>query len=194
MSIATEIERLLQAKADLKISIEAKGVSLADDATLDDYPEAVDQIQTGGASNIVQGSFIFSDSGAKNVEIPYEGNGSIISITVKVKGMLDNADFANFVGQHAVRSWQAIKHKQDLRTASVFYIYKSNGTSPTTYSSKANTSYNVYTGIAASSDSVVTLPSPYAEEQNVISVYLRSTSYGFVPGIEYEYIAEFSEQ
>lgn len=61
MSIATEIERLLQAKADLKISIEAKGVSLADDATLDDYPEAVDQIQTGGGGSTPDFIGNFSD-------------------------------------------------------------------------------------------------------------------------------------
>lgn len=48
MSIATEIQRLLQAKADIKTSIEAKGVSVAANATLDDYSEAVDQIQQGG--------------------------------------------------------------------------------------------------------------------------------------------------
>ena len=35
MSIATEIERLLQAKADLKISIEAKGVQIAEGTTID---------------------------------------------------------------------------------------------------------------------------------------------------------------
>lgn len=48
MSIATEIQRLQQAKSDLKTSIQAKGVTVSSEAKLDDYPDLVDSIQTGG--------------------------------------------------------------------------------------------------------------------------------------------------
>ena len=47
MSIASEIERLINAKVDIKLSIENKGVNVDDDATLDDYPDYIDNIQTG---------------------------------------------------------------------------------------------------------------------------------------------------
>jgi hypothetical protein len=50
MSIATEITRLQTAKADLKTSIEAKGVTVASDAKLDAYPALVDSIPSGGGS------------------------------------------------------------------------------------------------------------------------------------------------
>lgn len=50
MSIASEITRLQNAKASLKSSIEAKGVTVADDAKLDAYPELVDSIQQGGGA------------------------------------------------------------------------------------------------------------------------------------------------
>lgn len=48
MSIATEISRLQTAKADIKSAIEAKGVTVPSNATLDTYDTYVSQIQTGG--------------------------------------------------------------------------------------------------------------------------------------------------
>lgn len=48
MSIASEISRLQSAKATLKTSIENKGVTVSQSATLSDYPALVDSIQTGG--------------------------------------------------------------------------------------------------------------------------------------------------
>lgn len=50
MSIASEITRLQTAKANLKTSIEAKGVTVSSSATLDDYPDYVDAISGGGTS------------------------------------------------------------------------------------------------------------------------------------------------
>lgn len=48
MSIATEIERIEGAKADLRTSIQAKGVTVPASAKIDDYPDYVDAIQQGG--------------------------------------------------------------------------------------------------------------------------------------------------
>lgn len=49
MSIASEITRLQGAKADIKSSIEAKGVSVPSSATLDDYSDYIDSISGGGS-------------------------------------------------------------------------------------------------------------------------------------------------
>ena len=51
MSIATEISRIQQAKADIKSSIEAKGVTVPSAALIDDYSDYVDAIQTGGGGS-----------------------------------------------------------------------------------------------------------------------------------------------
>ena len=50
MSIATEIQRLQTAKADLKTAIEAKGVSVPSSATIDTYDDYVSQISGGGGT------------------------------------------------------------------------------------------------------------------------------------------------
>ena len=51
MSIATEISRLQTAKADIKTAIEAKGVTVPSNATLDTYDTYVSQISGGGGTN-----------------------------------------------------------------------------------------------------------------------------------------------
>lgn len=47
MSIATEIQRLQQAKTDIKTAIEAKGVTVGD-GTIDTYAEKISEISGGG--------------------------------------------------------------------------------------------------------------------------------------------------
>lgn len=47
MTVASEITRLQQAKADAKTSIENKGVSVPANATIDTYHNYIDQITTG---------------------------------------------------------------------------------------------------------------------------------------------------
>lgn len=52
MSIASEITRLQQAKSDLATSIENKGVTVPATTTIDGYATLVDNIQTGGSSEL----------------------------------------------------------------------------------------------------------------------------------------------
>ena len=54
MSIATEISRLQTAKADIKTAIEAKGVIVPSNATLDTYDTYVSQISGGGGINYLE--------------------------------------------------------------------------------------------------------------------------------------------
>ena len=52
MSIATEIERLKIAKADIKQSIINKGVAVSDDDSISTYASKIDSIKSGGDSII----------------------------------------------------------------------------------------------------------------------------------------------
>lgn len=51
MSIASEIERLQNAKSALKTAIEGKGVSVPASTKLDGYPALVDSIEQGGGGS-----------------------------------------------------------------------------------------------------------------------------------------------
>ncbi len=48
MAISDELTRIQTAKADIKASIEAKGVTVPSSALIDQYADYVDEIQTGG--------------------------------------------------------------------------------------------------------------------------------------------------
>lgn len=50
MSVSDEIRRIQNAKANIKTSIENKGVTVPDDAKLDAFPALIDDIQSGGSS------------------------------------------------------------------------------------------------------------------------------------------------
>lgn len=54
MSIATEIQRLQQAKIDIKSAIEEKGVTVGD-GTIDTYAEKISEISGGGSGDYDQG-------------------------------------------------------------------------------------------------------------------------------------------
>lgn len=54
MSIASEISRIQQAKADLKTAIEAKGVTVPSSATIDTYDDYVSQITGGGGGYLTR--------------------------------------------------------------------------------------------------------------------------------------------
>lgn len=60
MSIATQISRLQTAKADLKTSIEAKGVIVPSEALLDTYDTYVDAIETGGGEIVEMSQLLLS--------------------------------------------------------------------------------------------------------------------------------------
>lgn len=57
MAISDELTRIQTAKADIKASIEAKGVTVPSDALIDQYADYVDEISGGGTKNyIVEGA------------------------------------------------------------------------------------------------------------------------------------------
>ena len=56
MSISTQIQRIQQAKTNIKAAISDKGVTVPDNATIDTYPTYVSQISSGSGSG--DGNFI----------------------------------------------------------------------------------------------------------------------------------------
>lgn len=53
MSIASEIQRIQGAKADIKTAIENKGVEVSSDLLIDGYADLIDAISTGNAPTLV---------------------------------------------------------------------------------------------------------------------------------------------
>lgn len=73
MSVATEIQRLNTAKADIKAAIEAKGVTVPSSATIDTYDDYVSQISGGGGGGSSADTEALKgmiDRSIKSIEIP----------------------------------------------------------------------------------------------------------------------------
>ena len=61
MSVSTEIQRLQQAKNDIKTAIESKGITVGD-GTLDTYAEKIIEIAGGGNSSVSSQEFEITSS------------------------------------------------------------------------------------------------------------------------------------
>ncbi len=93
MSIATEIERLQNAKASIKASIENKGVTVGD-GTLDTYASKIDEISSGGVEipEITKCAYLFQQRGELvDVLFPYCNN-----ITM-VNNMFESANYKGYI-------------------------------------------------------------------------------------------------
>lgn len=66
MSIASEIQRLQGAKADIKEAIESKGVSVPSSALLDEYAPYIEAIEGGGSAGFTRGVASQYNSSAAN--------------------------------------------------------------------------------------------------------------------------------
>ena len=51
MSVSTELARIIQAKEDIISSLEAKGATVPQDALIDDLPDIIDDLPSGGGGN-----------------------------------------------------------------------------------------------------------------------------------------------
>ena len=85
MSIADQITRLQNAKANIKTSIENKGVAVSDEATLDSYPALIDSIEVGsggGEAHINPDFYEKRTIGGTNYEYLFYGyNGPDIDVS-----------------------------------------------------------------------------------------------------------------
>ena len=100
MSIASEISRLLQAKADIKIAIEGKGVTVSGSATLDDYSDLIDAIQQGSEPNLQSKSVSITENGTTTVEpdTGYDGLSDVnVSVNVQGGGGASSGDDVRFL-------------------------------------------------------------------------------------------------
>lgn len=85
MSIATEIQRIQGAKADIKTAIQSKGVTVPASAKIDAYPDYVEAIQTGTVLVPTAGDYpVVSNGGLGGGGSALTSTG--ISVTIPVAG------------------------------------------------------------------------------------------------------------
>ena len=163
----------------------------------------VDVPSSGGASNIVEGTFTTgSSAGYTNINIPYTGNGYPISCIVVVEDGAYNSAVSgwyNSMQRYAVGMWSMTKAVFDSAptystSGSQNYgvttaIYKNSTSSATSYSRTSGMNTNVYSSSNASNAAATCVR---LKSGNVLSYYVNTSSYGLLPNTTYRYIITYS--
>lgn len=163
----------------------------------------VDVPSSGGASNIVEGTFTTgSSAGATNINIPYTGSGYPLSCIVVVEGGAYNSAISPWyssVQRYAVGMWSMTK---SVFTSAPTYstrgsqnygvttaIYKNSTSSSTSYTRTSGMNTNVYSSSNASNAALTCVR---LKSGNVLSYYVNTSSYGLLPNTTYRYIITYS--
>lgn len=171
-----------------------------------DYASA-DVNVSGGASNVVMGSFKFdgTTTRAETVNIDYSGNGYPILAIISVKGGVEeNTDYANLIRRYS----EAIYVLQKLYASTppdwdgtgdedrAVYLcyYKNSSSDATVYSQSGSSNAKPYMNADASGSSSH-LQIVRFKDAKTMSVWISGSStqaYGFPSGIEYDYCIIYS--
>lgn len=166
-------------------------------------PITVNVSGSGGASNLVQGTFTAqSSAGVQSVSIPYTGTGYPIAAMVFVSGGAynsGNSTWYNSTQRYAVGQWTMSKsvisstptyttsgtQNQGVTTA----IYKNSTSSSTSYTRTSAMNTNVFSSSNATNAAATCVR---FKSRTSLSVYINTSSYGLLPGLEYQYIVVYS--
>lgn len=159
---------------------------------------------SGGASNIVQGTFTTGSTGGavESVNIPYTGSGYPIAAVVYIDGGAYNPDISGWYNssqRYAIGVWSMTK---SVMTSTPTYANsgtQNQGVTQWIYKNTSSTSYNrssamntyVYTGSYATGAGA-TCVRFRGNAGKTLSYYVASTSYGLLANMTYAYIVVYS--
>lgn len=158
---------------------------------------------SGGTSRTLIGTFKGTTSGALDVSIPYSGSGYPIAISIFPSEGGRNAhtgSFTSLVAYRATVFYAASKCETDTQPlytsdtdsenlAVVLVRYKNSETDPAVDGSSSSSGQPVYTGGNAKNGTRTMVS---MKDRTTMSVFIRSSSYGFAQNIEYTYIVTYS--
>ena len=174
-------------------------ISITENGTYDVTEKASAVVNvSGGASNVVKGEFNFSTVGEHTINIPYEGNGFIktICIAPKTRGSTNSiihngaiifcSIFKMFEDNPESGTYNSRQHK-------IIAEYKSSASSAATvkYNGVAMGCYTNQYAVGNSLQWAMQIPA-----HSKLSIWIHELGqdgYGFLPDVDYEYYAIYSE-
>lgn len=158
---------------------------------------------SGGASNIVTGTFKGTTTGAAmDVTLNYSGSGYPIAVLIFPKEGPYNADtgtWYSLVRRYTIALWSGVKsaigtapsysENSSANAMALAIRYKSSASNATSYQSNGNNNANIYRDENAISNVSTCVK---LRSKTKMSVFIASTSYGFAANIEYTYHVIYS--
>lgn len=96
MAISDELNRIIQAKADIKSALEEKGLTIGDSSTLDEYPALIEDMPSGGGGIDTSTVIDLIEGDITSFEIPY-GTTKIKECLFKNSSLLTNVNIPDTV-------------------------------------------------------------------------------------------------
>lgn len=156
----------------------------------------------GGASNVVQGTFTGTTTGAAmSIDLGYTGNGyPVAAIIYPDGGMFGNTTFHDTIQRYAIGCWEMHKTYEyqtptyttsgNQNMGTINTRYKSSASSATSFSVSGSTNTNMF---SSSAPAASTSGAVKFLNKSTMRVFIASTSYGFMDGVTYKYIVVYSE-
>ena len=157
----------------------------------------------GGASNFVHGEFTTqSSAGVQTVNIPYTGSGYPIMAYIVIKGgaYVSGTDWYNSMQRYAIGVWACSKSVMSSaptygtsgtqNQAVTMSIYKNSTSSSTSYTRTSAMNTNTYTSSNATNAAATAVR--FKSNAKTLSIYVNTSSYGFLPNQDYEYFIVYS--
>lgn len=162
----------------------------------------VDVPTGGGASNIVEGTFTGTTTGAAmSIDLGYTGNGyPIAAVIYPDGGMYGNTTFYNAIQRYVI-GYYSMSKTYDAQTptygtsgnanmGTVAIRYKNSASSATNFSASGSNAANVFSSSAPSASSSLAVR---FQNKSTMRVFIASTSYGFMANVPYKYMVIYSE-
>ena len=160
----------------------------------------------GGASNIIVGSFTGSAAekgSVKAVSVDYSGNGyPIVAFVYPKDGYKDGSTLYTSTDQKAITMLAIVKSDMEATPtydtsnteknfAHKVACYKYSNSDPTNLSGAVSKGAITFTSYAPNSSAATN--AIRFSGKNTMNVLIKDTNYGFLDGIEYEYLIVYSE-
>lgn len=156
----------------------------------------------GGATNFIEGTFTTgSSAGVQSVPLNYTGSGYPLMIYIVVNGgaYASGSNWYNAIQRYAIGVWAASKSNWSTaptyttsgtqNQAVTFSIYKNSTTSSTSYTRVSAMNTNTFSSSNASNARAT---AARFKNNHTLSIYVNTSSYGFMPDTEYKYYIVYS--
>lgn len=195
--IVAFMKSMLTDKSLIAKTVTANGTYSAEDDDADGYSDVTVNV-AGGASNIVTGTFKGTTTGAAmDVTLNYSGSGYPIAVMIYLSNA-NESTFLSTIQRYAVKDYMSDKYAKATSPtysktgngdkASFMARYKNSSSNSTSYSNSGSLAI-LYADEAAgdAANAIVKIRS-----KTKISVFIASSSYGFMANIEYSYVVIYS--
>ena len=188
----------------LQKSVTANGTYDPASDNADGFSQVIVNI-SGGASNVVTGTFKGTTTGAAmDVTLNYSGSGYPVAILIYPnEGPYNSSSgsFYNTVQRYAAAFYSFAKSEIDTsptyastgsnNTAVIMRRYKNSSSNATAYA-QTSSSGNIYQDVNASDGGTAGAVIVKIRSKTKMSVYIAGTSYGFMANIDYKYWVLYS--